>query len=538
MRLLQRALILLSILALPGVSYGYPVGPALKLEELIDASDVIFKATALSSEPVKDEWFTQYPGFDSYTTNMKVISLIKGDLPSATVCFRHYGPAEAFKGGINFMPQHYAFAPGRTYIVFAQRTEEPGVLRQLWKHHKSKEDQGVVLAADDRPVAADTPVKEIIWTELNALLKSPVPNDVCYAIEQLHGMSAAHRWYGLNDFDPSLVARAIHGFVAGPDPQIAKAAIGAIGASSPYLRDNDAAFFLAATEGAAIHGFSPRDRNKANADARTYWTDLVSVVDSDQPVEVRALAIRALGRAREDRIRDHVQRWTDDPEPLVRQAAVVLLSDFPSQVSTRRLTQASADPAHEVRIGAAQAVGLGRLSALLPLLDQLLADENAHVRTAAALSLLSFPVPATQDLLKTHVDDPDFRSVFVNALAERDPQPYLDALAEIIEKRLEPPHFWGGRIPAALSWTILFDYIKSQPPDSLESGNLDPSLNALEHARFYSSSEPRDLYAFYLQRNMTDRAKRFREYCESTFTYDIAYYFNAVDEQYSSPTGD
>jgi hypothetical protein len=52
----------------------------------------------------------------------------------------------------------------------------------------------------------------------------------------------------------------------------------------------------------------------------------------------------------------------------------------------------------------------------------------------------------------------------------------------------------------------------------------------MESPRYYSSSEPRDLYALYRQRNMTKRAKSFREKCRKRLTYDIDYYFKMVDE--------
>jgi len=48
--------------------------------------------------------------------------------------------------------------------------------------------------------------------------------------------------------------------------------------------------------------------------------------------------------------------------------------------------------------------------------------------------------------------------------------------------------------------------------------------------KWYSSSEPRDLYALYLQRGLTDRAKAFRDHCRSTFTYDIDYFFKMAEK--------
>jgi hypothetical protein len=165
----------------------------------------------------------------------------------------------------------------------------------------------------------------------------------------------------------------------------------------------------------------------------------------------------------------------------------------------------------------------------------LLKDGDPTVSAAAALSLISFPPAKVDGLLMEHVEDAEFKSVFVNALAESRPEAYLDALAEIIVKRLEPTHFWGGQIPSAQSWTILFKFLQDRSAKELASGDLDKYMDALEKARFWSSSEPRDLYAFYVKHKMAERARSFREKCTATFTYDIGYYFDAVDKE--NPTG-
>jgi hypothetical protein len=46
----------------------------------------------------------------------------------------------------------------------------------------------------------------------------------------------------------------------------------------------------------------------------------------------------------------------------------------------------------------------------------------------------------------------------------------------------------------------------------------------------YSSSEPRDIYAFYVQRGMTERAKKFRQAAKKAVSYDLDYYFKQVDQ--------
>ena len=56
------------------------VGPSLKLDQIESESDVIFKALVISSSPLNNPWFEQYPGFAAYATKLKIISVIKDHL--------------------------------------------------------------------------------------------------------------------------------------------------------------------------------------------------------------------------------------------------------------------------------------------------------------------------------------------------------------------------------------------------------------------------------------------------------------------------
>ena len=124
----------------------------------------------------------------------------------------------------------------------------------------------------------------------------------------------------------------------------------------------------------------------------------------------------------------------------------------------------------------------------------------------------------------------DFRPLFINALARTDPAPYLPLLAEVIEKRLVPKDWWGGMIPAGDSWGILYGYVKARPAAELTQGKLDRSLDALEKMQWYSSSEPRNLYALYVLRGMTARAQKLRAATRKAVTYNIDTYFDEADK--------
>jgi hypothetical protein len=140
------------------VAWGYLVGPPLSLDKLAAEADLIFKGTAVSGSPVQDEWFKPCAGFVSQETQFKVISVLKGDAPGAALRFRHYDESKIPQGRV-FQPQYYHFEAGRTYLVFAKRSETAGVFRQARANHTGKEDQGVLLCPDDQPITAES-VKE------------------------------------------------------------------------------------------------------------------------------------------------------------------------------------------------------------------------------------------------------------------------------------------------------------------------------------------------------------------------------------------
>ena len=63
---------------------------------------------------------------------------------------------------------------------------------------------------------------------------------------------------------------------------------------------------------------------------------------------------------------------------------------------------------------------------------------------------------------------------------------------------------------------------------------MDRYLDAIEKVGNYSSSEPRDIYAFYILSGMPERAKKFRERANKAATYDLDYYFQQVDQNPSN----
>jgi hypothetical protein len=531
----SRHFILILILIFVGgrAVHGYMVGPPLTLDQLTAEADVIFKGTAGSSQVVQDPWFKPYPGFDVQETEFKVITLIKGDSPGDTIHFRHYNensrPSTRW-----FEPQFYHLEPGQTYVVFAKYSDMPnGVCRQLWANHKAKTDQGLLWCADTNPVPAK-PVKEILWSELMVMLKSPQPKGVTYAIRQLDEMSDPNgRFNKTRDFDCNQVLAAIHGLMMHPDAEIAQSAIGVVGSSNPYLSEEHAEYWLGTVGSAEQPGVGKMNPNMTNVGGALFWRDLVTIADDSRPASMRALIVRALGLVRVPALQESINHWVKDADASVRASATLLLADFPGSVkTTTQLTALADDGAPGVRSSVAYSIGFAQRAELASVLARLLADQEASVRRAAAMSLLSFSPrnEAVAAIFRANLKNDEFNPLFLNALAREKPDAYLDDLARVVENKTNPINWWGGQIPAFTAWKILFKALQAQPPDSVRSGKLDRYLDALEKVGNYALSEPRDIYAFYLQRGLVERARKYRQTATKSASYDLDRSFKQVDE--------
>jgi hypothetical protein len=221
-----------------------------------------------------------------------------------------------------------------------------------------------------------------------------------------------------------------------------------------------------------------------------------------------------------------------DSDPTVRAAAAVVLSDYPAAITPVAVERLCRDADARVRRSAAHMIGFAQKAEHLPCIARLLRDRDDKTQAAAALSLLSFPIANSKRLLALNLGH-EFRPLFVNALAKHDPAPHLASLASIVRKNPRPKHWWGGKVTWGVSWELLFFHVQNQPVRELRRGKLDFVLDALESpgAGYYSSSEPRDLYALYLQKGLHDRARRFRKIVASRVSYDIGHYFDMVDKR-------
>ncbi len=533
------ALIAASVLVFAAAASGYAVGPPATLEKLATDADLIFKATAVSSAAVQDDWFKPCPGFAARETRFTLISVIKGAPQGAPLRFRHYDESPQAPGvGRSYEPQYYHFIENRTYIVFAKKTDDPAIYRQLRPNHTGIKEQGALLCLDDKPVAAEK-LKDSVWSELLAMVRSPEPKDTLYAIRQLDQMSGLPgRFEATEDFDRTDVLKAIGPLMTQRDDEIARAAITAIGSNNPYLADERAQYWLATVGGAEVPGIGKMDPKMQNAGGELFRKQLISIADGKAPTVTRALAIRALGLVRNRDLLEPLIRWLKDPEPALRASTALLLADFPDDGAVKILTSLAADPAPEVRWCAAHAIGFIQRPELAKPLGELLVDNDPKVRRAASLSLLSFSPQheAIAKVFEANLKNEEFSPLFLNALAGEKPEAYLEPLAQAVEQKTAPRNWPGGQVPAFTAFNILFKYLQSQPADAVRAGKFDRYLNAIEKGYVTGSSEPRDIYAFYLQRSMTDRAKIYRAAANKAASYDLDYYFIMVDQSPSTYT--
>lgn len=501
------------------VAHGYAVGPAIPLEDLAKRCDLVVKATVVATTAVTDPWFDTIMGYEAREAELAVVSTLKGT-PAKKVRFRYYAPVPGSPVA-GYSPLAYTLHAGRTYLVFAVAAGG-GVYRQFDKSHTQQEDQGLMLALDARPHRGKT-VTLAVRAELLMLLTSKQPDDVLVGIRGLDALSGGGR-STLKDLDRTDALSVIKPLIRSHEPAVAAAAISVFATDSPYLDDRQAPYWLAGLGSKLILGVGELVAPKTST-ADTALADLSAVASRGKDPAIRATAIRALGRSPKVPAAS-VLAWSRDPDAGVRAAAILVSAERTDRSPIRA---GATDPSADIRAAAALAIGFAQDPQLLPLLGPLVTDANQKVNAAAALALLSFPLAQARPLLAGHLGTP-WKPLFVNALASADPVPYLPQLAEVIEKQLVPPGWWGGATPAGVSWQLVFSYVKAQPAADLVAGKLDRSLAALEKMRWYSSSEPRNLYALYVLRGMTARAKAFRAAMKKAVTYDIDVYFDMADK--------
>jgi hypothetical protein len=146
------------------------------------------------------------------------------------------------------------------------------------------------------------------------------------------------------------------------------------------------------------------------------------------------------------------------------------------------------------------------------------------------MSAVSFDPRESATTLKAFLGEPDYRASFVDALALADPKTWLDDLAQIVAGNAVPKLQFVAQMPVYTSWQILKAEMDARTPQELAGGTLDKYLDALDQPPDIGSGPFQEMYQFYRDKGLTDRAARFRALAKKRVTgYDIDYYFKRVD---------
>jgi hypothetical protein len=511
-------------------------------------ADLICKAQVVSSAVVTNAAFQPLQGFETRTSRLKIISVLKGNPPADYLSFQHYA-ANPEEHAFMYAPQHYELEIGACYLIFAVKTDQENEYRQIRMSHTGKEDEGALRTLDNRPLHGPT-IKHAHWQELELLLHSPNSSNQLYAIHQLDALSpcVSFEWGHTKDFTREAVLKALLPMVTNANDPVAIAALNC--------------FQVGPNESAQL---------------TPYADVLVQIADNASTVPRRTTAIAAFTGTAFPVVSNSLPQWLHDPSDEVRLQAVSLLDSFPGEFSEQALREGATDASPKVRAAVADAFGNGKIEALLPTLKQLLSDpvgltnpvpplttedlraggrvaggNNHDVHTAAGYALLKFDVSQVGDLLKANLNDEGFRPNYLCKLAELDTGPWLTNLIEVLEARrirveqevetsgVEPKaNYLKARM--ALSgtyfkcWNTLYKYCGELSAADFADDKMNGCLDALENAGDTGSREPTMLYELYRMKGLNQRAAKFRREHDNRFAgYDIDLFYDRVDAQYSN----
>jgi hypothetical protein len=237
--------------------------------------------------------------------------------------------------------------------------------------------------------------------------------DTIQQLERLSGSPQSDYYREAKDFDRSQTLAALQPLIAARSVVIATAAITMFGRDSPYFNEEEAQFWLAGLGKGHIPGIGPR-RRIPSPQAEAGAQELLQAAKVGKTPDLRAIAIRALGRSSHSISASMIAEWLRDPSIAVRRAAVLVSADQPDHDP---IVAAATDGWADMRRTAALAIGFSQDQRLIPLLSELLRDRADNVRAAAALSLLSFPPEQAAPVMKANLTS-QFGPRFINALAQ------------------------------------------------------------------------------------------------------------------------
>ena len=531
-------------LSLPAQS----VKPLTGLDRMTSEADLVFKGEVISTIAVSNRAFPYWG--KAHMTILGAISVLKGNVSTNKVIFLHntHGP-DAWGGGTP--PPHYVLEPGRCYLIFAEKTENPTMFQQISRGN-AWEDDGATLVADNRPLI-NLSIKEAHWTELSRLLTDGIPADEIHAIWKLNRMSERcdAGWCYSDDFPRQAVLQSLQSAITSTNDEVAVEAIncfrvgGEIPTKVAWCDHWSVSMPIYPVESNCISQVSP------------FCDSLVQVANTSRSAKARAAALAALFGTGFSSVSNSLRRWLRDPAEDVRVEAVRLLRDFPESFAEQALRERAEDESAKVRSVVANVIGDGKYERLLPTLAGLFAEPDeksslikledikagepgestvGYVHVSAGMSLVKFAPDQVSDILKSNLDDPGFHINFVAKLAEEDAEPWLSELVGILETRQEyVARIAGlsGNDPRKYSdifadiiligtygrcWEDLRQYLLKKSPEELAGGKYDRYMDLLEKMVWHdigcagcSREEPQNLYALYRSKGLEKRAAEVRQ---------------------------
>jgi hypothetical protein len=527
--------------------------PTGRLEEMTATSDLVFKGRVISSSPVTNASFPYWG--NHHATKFDMISVIKGNVETNVVVFHHItkGP-DAWGGGTP--PSHFIFEAGQSYIIFAANADKPDWLYSPSSNNVAKPDEFrqpmkgeyAMRTLNARPLENLT-IKDAHWIELNQLLNDSNPTNQLYAIDLLDHMSLAGRrddeWPRSDDFKREVVLKTVLPLITNSHDQVSVSAIGCFEVGGSHIE-------LFGGLGGGKDDWMPIIRGCSDvkpeciASVAPYANALIAVANSASSSLRRVAAIAALSCTRFPSISNSLPHWLADSDADVRAQAVLLLPDFPGEYCDRALRERAADSSPTVRAAVADAIGNGKIEALLPTLGILFSNSPTQtnsgpmphkglqgdgyfaeigsddIHTSAGYALLKFDLNQVGAILKANLSDEGFGLRFIRKLAQNGVEPYIPLLA----KELKTHTADSEKVAAAngfhwslsywltgndgWAWDTLFGYVSVQTREALADSQIAPMLDALQIADDPGDARTRSLYGFFLDKGMINRAKELR----------------------------
>lgn len=520
------------------------------LEEMEREADLIFKGQVISSGALTNAVFPDWA--KPHATRFRLLSVLKGKADTEKPVLWHYTAGPGAWGGGD-QPSWYQFEKEQCYLVFAAKLDRPDYLyspppdatnrpneyRQLYR-------DCVTRTLDARPLVGVS-VKEAHWLELNRLLTYAAQSNSLYAIQRLNvmSMSCVDSWRHSGDFKREAVLKTVLPLITNANDQVAVSAIGCFEVGGSHVD-------LFGELGVWPGGWMPIIRGCSDvqpeciAKVSPYADALIAVANSASSSLRRVAAIAALSCTRFPIVSNSLPRWLADSGADVRAQAVWLLPDFPGEYCDRALRERAADASPTVRAAVADAIGNGKIEALLPTLGVLFSTSLARtnsdpwphkglqgdgwfaevgsddIHTSAGYALLKFDVDQVGAILKANLLDERFGLRFIRKLAQNGVEPYLPMLAKELKT-----HTAGSEQEAAKNgfhwslsywlagdhgwaWDTLFGYVSAPTNEMLTDPKMTLLLDALQIADDPGDARTRSLYKFFLDKGMIERAVKLR----------------------------